>query len=267
MKISLFSPHPRPPFCACAVAGLVLLLSSAARANPPSDLDIGVRADIDEPVKIDTKSGELPPNAAASGKIFALTPPQLAPSVVKLVKPVDQDALLAQLFQVLQRNDFRPAQPGEKPEIVITLHYGRGFLRNPYFGFGYGMQDALSSGVPTVTIFMPTGDNIHGMGTGVEAKRQKSEYEKLFLLVSAWDYTKAKDGKPRRLWKTLIYVDDPDHRDLGGVFKQMLAAGGPYFGQKIKKEEVEISTALPEGHVKLGPTTVVDDKDKPPPPK
>ncbi len=253
----------RLPVTVCTAASFLLLIAPAARAYTNNELEIGVRADVEEPVQTTAKSGELPRDAAALGKIFALTPAQLAPSVEKLVKPVEQDALLVQLLQVLQRNDFRPARPGEAPEIVITLHYGRGFLRNPYFGFGYGMQNALSSSAPTVTIIMPTMDNIHGMGHGVEAKRQKAEYEKLFLLVSAWDVPKAKGVKPHRLWKTLIYVDDPDHRDLGGVFKQMLAAGGPYFGQKIKQEEVEINTALPEGHVKLGPTTVVEEPKNP----
>jgi hypothetical protein len=260
MKIHSIDARRRWPVPVCAALFTAALLASGTRAEQVNDLDIGVRADLDKPLELKAPSGELSAAALAGGKIFVMTPPQLAPSVEKLVKPVDADAMLAQLYQVLERNDFRAAKPNETPEIVITLHYGRGYLRNPYFGLGYGSQNAMNSSAPTVSIILPTMDNVLGLGTGTEAKRQKSEYEKLFLLVSAWDYAKAKGGKPQRLWKTLIYVDDPDHRDLGSVFKKMLAAGGPYFGRKIKKEEEEISTALPEGHVKLGPTTVIDDK-------
>ncbi len=248
------------PISARLAACLLLLLSPLARAYPNNELEFGVRADIDEPVKSEAKSGALPPAAAAAGKIFALTPPQLAPSVEKLVKPIEPDALLVQLLHVLQRNGFLPAKPGETPQIVITLHYGRGYLRDPYFGFGYATGVVDAGDYPIAWIFMPTMDNVHGMAPGVEGKRQKSEEEKLFLLVSAWDVPKAKGIKPHRLWKTLIYVDDPDHRDLGVVSRQMLAAGGSYFGQKIKKEEVTISTALPEGRVELGPTNIIEGK-------
>lgn len=243
------------------VATVCLALSLlAARADQINELEIDVRADIDGPPPTkELKGAEELAQAVAGKKIYVVAPAQYLAAVEKLVKPVDGAAILAQLCQELDRHGFHPAASGETPEIVITLHYGRGYLRNPYLGAGVGQIDELSMGGMTVSIMMPTIDTMGLRGTGVEAKLQKAQFEKLVLAVCAWDYPKQPHAKPHRLWKTVMYVDDPDHRDLGALYSKMLEAGGDYFNRRITKEELEIYKPLPVGKVKLGPLNVMEE--------
>jgi hypothetical protein len=87
---------------------------------------------------------------------------------------------------------------------------------------------------------------------GYEAKLQKAGYEKLFIRITAWEYPPTPKSKPKMLWKTIMVVDDPDHRDLNKVASAMLAAGGPWFDKLHRKPEVEVRKPLPEGRVNVG---------------
>ena len=100
----------------------------------------------------------------------------------------------------------------------------------------------------------------------IELSLQKANFEKLFIRVTAWVYIepgtktpKGKKPKPRELWKTDMIVDDPAHRDLNLFIQEMFAAGSRYFDQEIEKEEVTVSTDLPEGRVTLGPLEFPED--------
>jgi hypothetical protein len=59
------------------------------------------------------------------------------------------------------------------------------------------------------------------------------------------------------MWTTLMNVDDPDHRDLNGIYKEMFAAGAPYFDRAVEEAEVDVYKPLPEGNVKVGTPTEV----------
>lgn len=61
-----------------------------------------------------------------------------------------------------------------------------------------------------------------------------------------------------------MLVDDPDHRDLNDVTKEMLAAGAEYFDRIIKDGEVQVNSASPPGRVMLGPMKIIETipKDK-----
>jgi hypothetical protein len=60
------------------------------------------------------------------------------------------------------------------------------------------------------------------------------------------------------MWAALMNVDDPDHRDLNTIFKDMLAAGAPYFDRAMEEPEVSVFKPLPEGNVQVGTPTVVE---------
>jgi len=49
---------------------------------------------------------------------------------------------------------------------------------------------------------------------------------------------------------TLMNVDDPDHRDLNGIYKEMFAAGAPYFDRAVDEAEVDVYKPLPEGNAR-----------------
>ena len=96
-------------------------------------------------------------------------------------------------------------------------------------------------------------------GQGYESKLQKAAFEKLFIRITAWEYpdpTAQKKTRPKMLWKTVIVVDDPDHRDLNQVAQAMLEAAGPWFDKLHSKPEVEVHKPLPTGKVIVGPTEV-----------
>ena len=92
----------------------------------------------------------------------------------------------------------------------------------------------------------------------VEQKIQKASYEKLFIEVKAWKYPSSPQEKPRVMWVAMMNVDDPDHRDLNAVFKDMLAAGAQYFDKSMDEPEVSVFKQLPEGTVKVGTPTVIE---------
>lgn len=240
-------------------------MAFAARAQEP--LNVGVRTELETPAWKKDKNGQAMRDAVDRRRIFTLSPPIYVKTDEPLVKPVDENALLMTLYQELLKHGYTPAAPNQTPEILITLQYGRGYMKNPYVenskdGGSVNQSGSTSDGnnfggLRVVTIqTMP----IRSREIGVEEKTQRAWYEKLTIFVSAWDYQSAKAGKGKRLWSTSMYVDDPDHRDLGQVYKQMLAAGAEYFNREMDKEEVDINTSMREGHVELGTPTVVDDK-------
>jgi hypothetical protein len=64
------------------------------------------------------------------------------------------------------------------------------------------------------------------------------------------------------LWKTVMCVDDPDHRDLNAIAAKMLEAGAPFFDKVIQDREATIFKPLPDGRVNVGTPEVVEPKSK-----
>lgn len=231
----------------------------AKRNSHEITLDIDVRSAVDRPFEGWRKAAVKP-----NGRIYAIVAVSDASGPVKLVRPVDQGEVLRHLRAELDRRDFREIEAGERPEILLTVHYGRGFLRNPF------LDDVMfdeSSDPPTATITgMPT-QLIRKKEYRFEERLQKANFEKLFIRVTAWEYpdpgAKAKlprKVKPRALWKTDMIVDDPANRDLNRFIKEMFAAGGPWFDRAMDKEEVTVSTDIPEGKVIIGPLTFPEEE-------
>lgn len=223
-------------------------------------LDIDVRSAIDRPFEGWSKA-KVKPN----GKVYGIAAVTDASGAVPLVRPVKQGEVLKHLRAELDRRGFREINPDEKPEIILTVHYGRGFLRNPY------LSDVIyneTSDPPVATIIggVPT-QLMRQKEHGFEERLQKANYEKLFIRVTAWAYQepdakdkKGRKAKPRYLWKTDMIVDDPANRDLNLFIKEMFAAGAPWFDREMEKEEVTVSTGIPEGQVIIGPLTFPDDE-------
>ena len=241
-------------------AGLCLGLA-AARAQ---EMDIGIRSSIDD--KVFGKSGANP----VHGKIYGMLPPQLVTSDSKLVIPADGNLIAALVARELDNNGFQRVAKGQRPQIVISMHYGRGWLRNPYLaGAGPETPGGFSAvggiDAPTVSITGMGEQLFKEMGTGFEQKLQKAQYEKLFIRVTAWEFPTDPKAKPKMLWHTMVLVDDPDHRDLNRVAAEMLANAGHYFDKEIKEEEVDIYKPVPEGRVYVGKPEVVETPPAPPP--
>jgi hypothetical protein len=101
----------------------------------------------------------------------------------------------------------------------------------------------------------------HSSFVGLEAKAAAQDVEKLMIQVRAWKYPPPADPKKKAqlVWMTTMYTGDPDHIDLNLVMPKLLAAGAPHFNQHLDRENpVIINTALPDGHVNVGPPEVVD---------
>ncbi|QYM79628.1 hypothetical protein K0B96_03140 [Horticoccus luteus] len=227
-----------------------LLLLSAGWLPAQDTLDIGVRSSIELPTWKRPKPGTMPAADAQEGRLFILAPPERIHSLEKLVRPVNTEPLVEELWRQLVAHGFQPAAPGQTPDIVVTLHYGRGYLRNPYID-SYASAVDESTSTPTVMITVPT---IDVKKIGMEEKIQRAQYEKLLLAVTAWKYVKPEAGrkqKPVRLWRTTILVDDPDHRDLNELAARMLNAGAGYFNSDVDKE-AEIHEPMREGRVEMG---------------
>ena len=251
-----------------------LLLALAARAQQQaSELDVGVRTQIDRQKKI--YNGWHAPKlqeATEHGKIYAILLMQPVNSQNKLVKPVDVQGLESELHYQLEKHGYHRVEPKHKPDILLTVIYGRSWLPNPYYthdtdvdNMGPQQPDTafpIDPHNPTEQVPMIAIDDPQIAArlavAGVRDKATKATYEKLFILVRAWKYPTSPKDKPQVLWVTTMLVDDPDHRDLNVICKQMLEAGAPYFDKEIKGEEVDVYKPLPEGHVTVGTPEVVE---------
>jgi len=224
-----------------------------AAATPTDEgvpLNIDVRSSVDQRWDGYRKLGPM-----VHGKLYLLASVKEVQSAEKMVRPVDPGAVAVQLRRELAAHGFREITPAEKAEIVLTVSYGRGYLRNPYLEDT--MIDEANPGIPTSTLTSPK-QAMRQREAGYEAKLQKAQAEKLYISVTAWKYPEVKGEKPTEFWKTVMVVDNPDNRDLNLALPAMLAAGVGYFDRDIKEGEVTINTTMPTGTVKLGPLNVLE---------
>ncbi|MEI6107865.1 MAG: DUF4136 domain-containing protein [Opitutae bacterium] len=234
---------------------VVVLLVTAARlmaetASTPATVSIDVRSSVDQRWAGIHKGG-----AIKHGKLYGIAAITETPSEEKLVKPVNQARLIRQLRAELSLRGYVEISAGQKPDVILTVHYGRGFLRNPYTE---GMMLADDGGpAPVATIIMP--DQIFRQKDGdFELKLQSAQAEKLFLRITAWKFPAQPREKPAQLWQTTMLVDDPRHLDLNQVTGEMLAAGADYFDRQIDREEVQINRETKETRVIVNPLKVLE---------
>lgn len=276
-----------------AVAGCFALTAPEVQAQE-NQLEVDVRPSVtDKSIIWSNKpkaSGE-----GGHGKIYGIASVAEIRAGTWLIKPVDEDALVSLVLKELDRNGFREFQKGEKPDILLTVSYGRGDLTNPYIrdqgevggseapgqfsgvtpdsgnavvqqihGAGSDVGHANDSGATSVSI---TGAAAHQLfdekSHGFEQRLQRAGYEKLYIRISAWAYPTAGKAKPKMLWKTIMCVDDPDNRDLNAVAAKMLEAGAPYFDKTIRDPEAIIFKPLAGEQVNVGTPEVVEGRRKP----
>jgi hypothetical protein len=253
-----------------SLACLLSLLSAIVGYGQVNGMEIGVRSGIDNSEKArrdhDRAYGQ---DDHQRLRVYLLASIKEMKTDEKLVKPIDVNAIATELRKVLQAQGFRAVGRGEKPEIILTVMYGRGMVLNPFIDpdrlppgdFRRGMRGPpnLSNSVPNTPVLT------HDHFVGLEAKTQALNYEKLAIQVSAMKYPPPPDPKkkPELLWQTMMYADDPDHRDLNTIMPKLLASGAPYFDKHLDREgEIKIWTDVPSGHVRVGPTEVVPDAKK-----
>ena len=253
-----FLVSPRTARLAGLFFGLLPLLGVRGGAAD-DDFQINVRSSVERAFK---GLGKEPPRD--HGRTYSIISIEQIDNLDnKLVRPVNEFALLKNLNKVLDRHGFHEAAGDAKPEILLTVLYGRGWLLNPY------LDDDVIGGMDSevVTIVGIPKDVIRHKEPGFEEKVQRAGGEKLIINVTAWQYPAekkagAKRAKPKELWRTTINTDDAD-QDLNVQMEKMLAAGAVYFDREIDKEEVSVSSALPEGDVKVGTPVVIDPKTSP----
>jgi hypothetical protein len=238
-------------------AALLATLSARAQQDTAT-MEIGVRSGVD--TGEDSKRRHDPTYAediTRHANIYLLASVLPHPSIMPLVKPVDAIAIAKDLNRLLVTLGFHPVQADQKPEIVITVEYGRGWLPNPYNDNNFGkVHNNLTDSDPLSA--WPLHEIFFSLSTKV--KEESMEEEKLIIQVKAWKYSPDPKQKLKLLWMTTMEVDDPDHRDLNEIYQKLLAAGAPHFDHPIDREhEVVINTAVPEGHVKVGRPEVIDD--------
>lgn len=256
MKTLHLGPCPR------ALALLAALAATVLRAED-NGLDINVRTTV-----------ELPPGKSLSAHpTFVMLPAIEIASPEKLVRPVPEKTITAvhQLLQEkLQAQGYVGVTDKVRPEILITVQYGRGYLPNPYT-LGKTTSEVPSASPPSGKMSGETGRSVTARGVDVdyfkhhafnyESKAQLAAQEKLFVTIAAWDFASMQKGTKRvRYWTTTVLVDDPDHRDLNQIYDQMISASAEFFNRQLKHEEVEISTKVREGRVEVGIPKVVDEE-------
>ncbi|MCB1105436.1 MAG: hypothetical protein H7A44_12145 [Opitutaceae bacterium] len=239
-----------------ATLGLALLASSGyATSGDDVPLIIQVRSAVDQPFE-----GWGKAEIKEHGKIYALVSIEEMPGEEKLVKPVNEAEFLKALHGELARQGFKRTSAKLKPDIAITVNYGRGYQPNPY-------QDDMSfhaAGDPPIYSLagvVPT-QLMRRYEPRFEEKMQNATFEKLYIHIMAWEYPqepRPAKFKPKLLWKTTVLTDSPEDRDFNQFIPKMLAAAGGYFDRKTEKEEAEIRDDMPEGRVILRDMKVLKD--------
>lgn len=242
---------------ASLLASLLFTATVASVAEAPTDegvpLNIDIRAAVDQGWKGMRKRGPV-----THGKAYALVSVKETKTEEPLLKPLDEHELLRLLRAELGANGYREIAPGEKPDVVLTVTYGRGFLHNPHVERGT-IMDELGPEVPAVSI-TSAGQALKQREPGFEAKMQRAQAEKLSITVSAWKLPAARGEKPHLYWRTSMVTDNPAGRDLNLAMPALLKAGAKYFDRETKEGEVTINTTMPTGTVKLGPLHVIEEK-------
>lgn len=297
LPLCLAADHPvtRPArFHLKGLLAVVLGLLALSAYAQPADLEVDVRSKVTDGMPQWDKEKTLADGG--HGMIYGILAIKEIKNVELMLKPLDEKRVVSILMDTLDANGFREFLPGEEPDILITASYGRGELSNPYIRDTGTVSGAQGLPSPTSTPALPqdsqpagggassfpssgpgsvdnappsqtiTGADARQLfdekGPGYEAKLQKAGYEKLFIRITGWEYPSGPKAKPKMLWKTIMVVDDPDHRDLNVVAAAMLAAGGPFFDKVPKDHEVEVHKPLPDGRVTVG-VPVVREPIKP----
>ena len=244
-------------------SAVVLLAPTRAQPNT-GGIEIGVRSGIDQGEKDKRDQDAAYADPAKRLRLFFLARVSESTAELKLLKPVDAGMLAKQVTLQLKAQGFHPVGPNQKPDIIITVKYGRGFLMsNPYLDL-----DNLRLGDPrkvgqhsNLSDSDRVGVQAHDNYVGIEEKRQRLSEEQVIIQVRAWKYPPPVNPKQKEelLWMTTMYVGDPDHVDLNEIAEKMLAAGAPHFDRPIAREhDVVINTSLPDGHVNVGTPEVVE---------
>lgn len=254
-----------PRQTARAALFLLTLLPICALTNDNPPLNVYVRSSVDRPFV--GLLGKEP--ARDHGRRYALVSLQNTPGPLKLVRPVSEGRLAKLLRGELTKRGFTEIKRGEEPEILLTVHYGRGWLKNPFLD-DVMMNEYTDPPTATVNGAFPT-HLMRQKGFNYEERTQAANAEKLFIRVTAWKLPepppapppgkKAKRVKPYLYWKTTMVADDPDNVDLNGIMEKLLAAGSAYFDKEIESEQVEIKQDMPEGAVILGELKVIPDSE------
>lgn len=216
--------------------------------DPSIELPISVRTHVERPF-----GGFRRKPPPVNGKVYGILSIAQTKESAPIVQPISENAILAQLRSVLGKQGFREIVAGETPDIILTVLYGRGFLRNPYMR---GVIEDPISDPPVVTILGATPDFLVRIRqANYESKLQKAQSEKLYIRITAWappqTAVNGKKPEPKILWHTTMVHDDA-RRDLNLVYKDMLEAGAPLFDKEIQVEEVEIRKRNPQGTVEVG---------------
>lgn len=248
----------------CCIAALAVCLFSFSAtpvltaANPLKTetgrpaLRVEIRSSVD-----DLWNGMSKKDPEPHGRVYYLLSLGSNEPEEPLKRPVDEKALAAQLHQALNAQGFRQMKSDEKPDILLTVLYGRGYLKNPFMPNGV---DEISSGVPIVNITSAE-DVFARQQIGYEAKLQNAQEEKLFIAVRALKYPETKAEKPKRLWQTQMIMDGPDRHDLNEVAKDMFLIGAQHFDRVLPKEGILVSTDDPKGRVILAPIRVLETQE------
>jgi len=256
------------------VAAFVAALTTSALAQSGDQLVVGVRSQLDR--QKNTQNGKLwdgthlreVPSAPEHSKVYGLLAFQRVSEVNgKLVRPVDEAALKAELIRQLDAHGFQHAGPQRRPDILLTVVYGRSWLPNPYYVKNIDV-DMMGPKLPDNPFSAKDDEGnvavddpkiaARLMEPGAEEKASRSMLEKLFIMVRAWKNPTNPKEKPTILWVATMFVDDPNHEDLNVIAKRMLEAGAPFFDKEIPDVGVEIVKPLPEGHVKVGTPEVIE---------
>jgi hypothetical protein len=217
-------------------------------------VEIGVRSSVDERWEGVHKRGPI-----EHGKLYLIASVKQAPSHRNLVQPVGEAGLLQQLRHELNSHGFREITANETPEVVLTVLYGRGFLRNPYLANIPGdiSSDSLVPTPAESQLAAWVNPRLYDKRQfwSYERKLLAAQTEKLFIHITAWKYPGASKVAPAQLWKTSMVVDEPDQNDLNALYPKMLAAGVPFFDRPMKEEEIRINQS---GRVDLAPLNILD---------
>ena len=257
-----------------SLACVFLLASRVGAAEDKDSFKVNIRTEVEREWTLFSKKP-----AVVHSKVYSLAWMRNAKIVsqLDLISPVDVNALLREVHDVLASRGFHQPEPGKVPDVLLTILFGRSTLRNPYddgampvadAGLGNGTLGATGpsgGGRGETTSSASAGSTEQVVGgmdlamairtPGYMEKKMAAEGEKVFISVTAWEFPGfASKGKPKMLWRTTMVVDDPG-MDLNEIGGKMLALGAPYFDREISEKETTVTGTLTDATPAANPAS------------
>jgi hypothetical protein len=230
--------------------------------GPPKDTQVNIVVDFtDDGRKVAPPSREHPayyyPVVAGYRESGSLVGGEKSPPQIPIARLLAK-ALAAQGYLVIGAQT-------PPPSLLLVFHWG---YLNPLIDETVAPDDPLQTPQQMFwnqndMLGLVAGRTLPNLGPGFEREDalHAAREDRYFVIVSAYDFSAAKEKKKKILWQAKMSTPSSGVT-LPEVLPAMIASGGPHFGRETSRPISVTAPIVREGKVEVGTPTVVDEAAK-----